>query len=382
MTPAARYQVAAEILDQVAAGASAEQALTRWARASRYAGSKDRAAIRDHVFDALRMWRSAAAAGGGETGRARILGLLRLQGVDPAEVFTGTGYAPPTLTPEEAAPRDVPEADARDLPDWLWPVFRDALGEKAGPVAQSLRSRAPVSLRANLLKTDRAGAARALAAEGIETRPNPRAETALTVTGNPRRVAGSAAYRDGLVELQDAASQAAVAALPLAPGMRVLDYCAGGGGKALAMAARTGDAVEAHDAAPERMRDLPARAQRAGADIRPVTRPEPPYDLVLCDAPCSGSGTWRRAPEAKWRLDPQRLEALLATQGAILNAAAALLAPGGVLAYATCSVLTPENDAQIDAFLERHPDFAAGDKRLMLPDDDGDGFFHALLTRV
>ena len=383
MTPGARVQVAIGILDQIAAGMAAEQALTRWARGARFAGSKDRAAIRDHVFDVLRMWRSTAAAGGAETGRGRMLGLLRLTGQDPAAFFTGTGYAPTALTPDEAAAAaPVPDAAARDLPEWLWARFSAALGPDAAPVAEALRHRAPVTLRVNLLKTDRDGAARALAEAGIATRPNPRADTALTVTEHPRRVAQSRAFQEGLVELQDAASQAAIADLPLRPGLRVLDYCAGGGGKALAMAARLGGPVSAHDAAPERMRDIPARAARAGADIRIETAPRGPYDLILCDVPCSGSGTWRRAPEAKWRLTEAGLADLCATQRTILDAAVGLLAPNGTLVYATCSVLDEENADQISWFLEKNQGFGMADMKSALPDPHGDGFFHAVLTRV
>ncbi|QFT47122.1 Ribosomal RNA small subunit methyltransferase B [Roseivivax sp. THAF40] len=382
MTPAARIQVAADILDRVADGEAVEQALTRWARNARFAGSKDRAAIRDHVFDALRMWRSTAAAGGGDSGRARMIGLLRLQDQDPSALFTGEGYAPEPLSAEEAETQDPSPDDLRDLPDWLWPVFTESLGEDAPRVAEALRHRAPVSLRVNTLKSDRATVATELADEGIETRHNPRADTALTVLSNPRRVAQSQAYQSGKVELQDAASQAAVADLPLAPGMRVLDYCAGGGGKALAMAARLGTRVEAHDAAPARMRDLPARAARADADIAITARPDGPYDLILCDVPCSGAGTWRRAPEAKWRLTPERLSDLAETQRTIMDAAAALLAPNGTLAYATCSVLAPENEAQVDTFLKRHKGFRRALQWRMLPDTDGDGFFFALLTRA
>lgn len=381
MTPAARIQVAADLLDRIAAGEAAEQALTRWARGARFAGSKDRAAIRDHVFDALRMWRSSAAAGGGTTGRARMLGLLRLQGVDPAAFFTGEGYAPSPLTPEEQTPRTPDDAELRDLPDWLWPIFTDSLGAQAEAVAEALRHRAPVSLRVNTRKAEPEAAARALAAEGIETRPNPRAPTALTVTENPRRVSQSAAYRDGLVELQDAASQAAVAALPLGPGMRVLDYCAGGGGKALAMAARLGGPVVAHDAAPQRMRDLPARAARAEADIRIVAQVSGIFDLVFCDVPCSGSGTWRRTPEAKWRLTAEDLQDLTALQAQILDEAARHVAPGGYLAYATCSILEPENERRVSEFLERNQNFERVSSWRHLPDDDEDGFFFALLTR-
>ncbi|SLN27445.1 Ribosomal RNA small subunit methyltransferase B [Roseivivax jejudonensis] len=384
MTPDARVQTAAEILDRIAAGEVAERALTTWARGARFAGSKDRAAVRDHVFDALRRWRSASAAGGGASGRHIMLGLLRLDDADPDTLFTGTRHGPAPLTEEERSGGAGPEGhDLWDLPDWLCARLDAAYGAEAEAVATALRVRAPVTLRVNTLKADVTSAVRALADEGIETAPNPLAPCALTVTANARRVAQCTAYGDGRVELQDAASQAVVDLLPLAPGARVLDLCAGGGGKALAIAARLGGGpVEAWDADPGRMRDLPPRANRAGADIRILRAPQDAYDLVLTDVPCSGSGAWRRTPEEKWRLSPERLVQLQAIQDGILDRAADLLAPGGTLAYATCSILPNENDARIDAFLDRRPGWRSVLRRQFLPGPDGDGFFTAHLMHA
>ena len=202
----------------------------------------------------------------------------------------------------------------------------------------------------------------------------------------PRRLRNSAAFRDGLVELQDAASQAVVEALPLAPGQRVLDYCAGGGGKTLAIGAGAEVTLFAHDAAPRRMRDLPERAARAGLSVTLLEGPElaraAPFDLVLCDVPCSGSGAWRRAPEGKWRLTEAALEAVIETQAEILDRAAGLVAPGGILAYATCSMLTRENGGQIEAFLARHPDWRCTWQRSWPVTGGADGFFSAQLTRA
>jgi 16S rRNA (cytosine967-C5)-methyltransferase len=179
--------------------------------------------------------------------------------------------------------------------------------------------------------------------------------------------------------LQDAASQRAVLALPLAEGDRVLDYCAGGGGKTLAMGARAGLRLVAHDADPGRMADLPARAARAGLRVRLAATDElpglGPFDLVLVDAPCSGSGTWRRAPEAKWRLTPEALAALTRRQDAILAAAAALVRPGGHLAYATCSVLSEENGDRIAAFCAGHPGWQVAGGLELLPGPLQDGFY-------
>ncbi|GHD99675.1 SAM-dependent methlyltransferase [Defluviimonas sp. 20V17] len=389
MTPAARLSAAMDVLDRVAAGGNAEQALTQWARASRFAGSGDRAAVRDLVFTALRRRHSHAALGGGESGRALILGALREAGTDPAALFTGEAHAPAPLSAQETAHLARPVAlegtVALDCPDWLAPQLQASLGADFAPVMQALRDRAPVYLRVNTARGDRAAAQASLAAEGIATRPAPLAETALEVTGNERRIRNAQAYRDGLVELQDAASQALVAALPVRPGQRVLDYCAGGGGKVLALAARARQQLFAHDADPGRMRDLPARAARAGTEVQLLTGPEAaargPYDLVLLDVPCSGSGAWRRAPEAKWRLTPERLRDLQEIQSEVLDKTMSYVAPGGCLAYATCSVIEAENGARIKAFLAAHPDWRCSFQRRFTPLEGGDGFYLALLTR-
>lgn len=388
MTPGARVQAAIEILDEILEGKPAEQALTTWARRSRFAGSKDRAAIRDHVFDALRARRSLAALGGAATGRGLMIGLVRAQSGDVDALFSGAGHAPEPVTEvERAAARDpAPGAEAADIPDWLWPRFQAALGARAEEAGRIMQTRAPLHLRANLLRTDRAGAIAALAADGITAAAHPACETALEVTEGARQVARSQAYLDGLVELQDAASQAIVARLPLRPGARVLDYCAGGGGKSLALAARMQGEVLAHDAAPQRMRDLPERAARAGAKVRLLATEgldrEAPFDLVLTDVPCSGSGSWRRAPDGKWALSPERLADLGRIQRAILQRAAELVAADGVLAYATCSMLHDENGDVVADFLAEHTDWRLSKQEHWTVLDGTDGFFLAVLTRV
>ena len=385
MTPGARVAAAIEILDTVNDGMAAEQALTRWARQSRFAGSKDRAAIRDHVFDGLRCRRSAAHAGGGESGRALMLGLFRLQNIDPDSLFDGVGHAPSPLTPSERTqPADAQPEEARwDLPDWLIPLFKESLSEKAFPTAQALRERAPVTLRVNLSKCTPQDAAERLRDEGVETRPNALCETALTVTEGARKLRNSQTYLDGLVELQDASSQAATATVPQA--RRVLDYCAGGGGKALALAARSDTQVFAHDIDPKRMRDMPERARRAGVDIPLLSTPDlkgkAPFDVVFCDAPCSGSGAWRRAPEGKWSLTQSRLAELTTIQDQILDLAATYVSEGGTLVYATCSVLEVENEDRVRAFEERS-DWRCSFSRRYDVSPEGDGFFVAHLTRV
>ncbi|MGI1661656.1 RsmB/NOP family class I SAM-dependent RNA methyltransferase [Palleronia sp. KMU-117] len=391
MTPAARIAAAIGLLDLWLGGEPAERALTNWARANRFAGSSDRAAIRDHVFDAIRCRRSFAALGGAETGRGLMLGALRAAGADPAGVFTGAGFAPAPLASDEVASGRPWEAlsplERLDCPDWLAPPLEDSLGDDFAAVMAALRSRAPVFLRVNLGRADRDAAVRALATEGITARPHPLAATALEVTEGARRIRGARAYVDGLVELQDAASQAVVEALGPAPtgAARTLDYCAGGGGKTLALAAAGWGPVFAHDADPGRMRDLPERAARAGVQVGVIApgrvAPQGPFDLVLCDVPCSGSGAWRRQPEAKWALTPEALGRLCRVQSDILDAAAGLVAPGGRLAYATCSMLRAENEDQAAAFLARSPGWRLLAQRRWSPLEGGDGFGLSIFAR-
>ena len=391
MTPAARVAAAIEIADSILAGQATEAALIDWARRHRFAGAKDRAAIRDLVFEARRRWRSAAARGGAETGRAILIGsLAQGQGQAALEpLFDGHGYGPAPLTPDERtvlrSPPAMPEAVRADLPDWLWAqLVQDHGSSAAADLAETLRNRAPVFVRVNLARRGRAEAARQLQAEGIAARPAPASPSALEVTEGARLLHRSAAYLDGVVELQDAQSQAVVDALGVGPGMRVLDYCAGGGGKALAMAA-CGAQVTAHDVSAARMGDISVRAARAGVQIACIAPPHRParagFDLVLCDAPCSGSGAWRRSPDGKWALTPEALSALARTQADVLAEAIGHVAPGGRLAYVTCSILRAENDAAVSAFVTGHSGWEVTQHRSWWPGPEGDGFFLAMLQK-
>ncbi|MET4126905.1 RsmB/NOP family class I SAM-dependent RNA methyltransferase [Roseovarius sp. MBR-6] len=384
MTPGARVSAAIEVLDSILSGAPAERALTNWARSARYAGSGDRAAVRDHVFDALRCLRSFAALGGGKDGRALMLGSFRAQNIDPEMFFTGDGHAPAPLTAEERqGGRPPTEAEARDLPDWLWPHFEGALGPDATAAAEALRHRAPITLRVNARRITRAAAQAGLAGDGVVTRPVDNINFGLHVTEGFRKISQSLLYRDGLVEFQDASSQAAMEAISLPQGARVLDYCAGGGGKVLALAARLDATWFAHDAAPQRMADLPARAERAGISVQLCETSDlaaaGPFDAILCDVPCSGSGTWRRAPEAKWTLTPERLYELVGLQADILAQATSLLAPSGVLIYTTCSVFMEENEHVIERFSSGDAAFGIREMRRWPISGLGDGFFLAHL---
>ncbi|MEM8851739.1 MAG: RsmB/NOP family class I SAM-dependent RNA methyltransferase [Pseudomonadota bacterium] len=390
MTPGARVQAAIEILQAIIDGAAAERELTAWARRARYAGSKDRAAVRDHVYDTLRRLRSSAWRGGlGEVDGladihdpARLVaGMLLDRGQDLAALFTGAGHAPSPidLPPDPGA---MPDRVAADLPDWVFDRLKAEYGRRATGLAAALRDRAPVILRANLRRITRPALISELGEHGIGANPHPISPTAVEVDGAPRGLTGLAAFCAGAFELQDAGSQAMADRLP-DDGDRVLDLCAGGGGKALALAARGARHILAHDAAPRRLRDLPERAARAGAAIKIIEVPEAgaPFDGVIADVPCSGTGSWRRAPEARWRLSEGDLSALIETQRSILSRAISLTRPGGWIAYMTCSLLQAENMAQIEDCL-RDGGVTLDFTWSCTPFDGCDGFYLGLLRRL
>ena len=389
MTPGARLSAAIELLDAALAGEPAERELTRWARASRFAGSKDRAAVRDLVYDGLRRRRSLGWLGGADSGRAILLAHAAADGADLDALFTGEGFDPAPITDAERAalardPAAAPEAVRLDYPDFLHDELAASLGSGFGPVLVAMQARAPVDLRVNTLKTNPDAATVVLARDGVQVARHPLAATALRVLDNPRLVAASRAYTSGMVELQDASSQVVAEIAAARPGTTVLDYCAGGGGKTLALAAamQGRGRLLAWDANPRRMADLPERARRAGAAVRILSDAElaglkPVCDLVLVDAPCSGTGAWRRKPEGKWRLTPEALAGYPPLQDAILDAASARVKPGGRLVYATCSLLARENEERAAAFAARHPDWRPDGQRRLSPLDGGDGFFVA-----
>ena len=387
MTPAARYAAAIEILDRAMAGLSAERELTSWSRSNRFAGSKDRAAIRDIVFDGLRNLRSFAHISGRSGARGVLVGRLLNAGEDVSSVFNGEGYGPLPLSDEEcvvvAKPKgEMPRAVGLDVPDWLEPYF-DGDDDYA-----RLKMRAPIDLRVNLRKSNLTKAARALALDGIETDPVDVASTALRVRGETRKIPQTTLYKNGDVELQDAGSQALIEALGMPQTGRVLDYCAGGGGKTLAMTARAGNSVQfsAYDIDQDRLRGLRERAQRADIRVKllkgdPV-KDKHKYDLIVLDVPCSGSGAWRRSPDAKWKLDANRLAALVDTQAEILSRCSELLSEDGTLAYMTCSLFKTENEDQIETFLARNPQWALQTQRNFRLADGSDGFFLSTLRKL
>ncbi len=385
MHPAARIASAIEILEEIETRRRpAADALKDWGLAHRFAGSKDRSAIASLVFDALRRRASARWMMKTETPRGEMIGALHLARLMPAEEidaqFSGSGHAPAPL--DEAERRNLEAADLGgapdwvlgDFPEWLAPHLARAFGDKAGEEGRALAARAPLDLRVNGLKASRAD----MLAELAHLAPVACDHAPLGIRiaqgagGRAPALAAEPAYVRGLVEIQDEGSQIAARLARAAPGEQVLDLCAGGGGKTLAMAGDMDNRgqIYATDSDGRRLTPIFARLERAGVRNVQVRAPRGPHadpvadlagacDLVLVDAPCTGVGTWRRNPDAKWRMRPGALEQRIKAQTEILLRAATYLKPGGRLAYVTCSLLCEENEDRVTEFLGRHPDFSA-----------------------
>ena len=385
--PAARVQAAIEILDEILeSDCAAETIVTRWSRRSRFAGVKDRAVVRDHIYDALRNLRSYAVQGGGMRGRAIMIGALLSQDSDLNSIFNGQGYAPAELKPEEIGP--FPEAslqESLDIPDWLWPIWSRDLGDQANETAETLKHRASVFLRVNLIKSSVENAIEMLDKDGIKAIAHETVPTALLVLENARRISNSDSFLEGLVELQDASSQMSICNLPSNMEGDILDFCAGGGGKSLALSAWLKRKVVAHDAVPLRMKDLPNRAARAGLHVECRSEDEltkEGFGLVFCDVPCSGSGAWRRDPWGKRVLTEDTFETIVQTQAQILSKASGYVKSGGILAYATCSVLKTENVLQIERFVADHPTWERLESKQIMVSEGGDGFFYSYMRKA
>ena len=397
MRDGGKVQAAIEVLrDVLERRTPVKEAVRDWGKKSRFAGARDRAWISGLVVDALRRKNSIEFAMEATGPRVLALGALKHAwgwDVRKIEEALKDEHAPPPLQGKERenllmAPNPVaPPHVQGDFPEWLTPNMLRAFGQDAVPEGMAMAARAPIDLRVNTLKSDPEKAGRAL--EGVKAKAMPELVNGFRIPAADSVERGESveaipAYSKGWVEVQDMGSQIAAAASCAAPGEQVLDYCAGGGGKTLALAAAMqGEGrLMAWDANPRRMADLPERARRAGATVRILTDAEraalrPICDLVLVDAPCSGTGAWRRKPDSKWRLTVPLLASFPPLQDGILDAAAAKVRPGGALVYATCSLLLRENEARARAFLERHPGWTPESARRLSPLDGGDGFFFA-----
>jgi 16S rRNA (cytosine967-C5)-methyltransferase len=384
MTPNARIASAILIIDSIIAGDPAEKVLTNWARKSRFAGSSDRSAVRDIVYDCLRSLNSFGTLGGNKTGRGVIIGYLLFSNKEPNLFFNGIGYGPSELTPSELSHIDLTQSESSplevlDFPDCLLDELKDSLGESFYSVNKTLKQRAPFYIRVNLSKATLDEVQLILRDEGIETELDDTCVTALKVLSNPRKVKQSDAYKTGLLDIQDLNSQISCRTIPVKNGWKLLDFCAGGGGKSLALSDRFSGTIDAYDKDFLRMKDIPVRSDRAGVtinllsndDIRTVSS----YDLVICDVPCTGSGAWRRNPDAKWTLTTDNYEALKKTQQEIFDDASKLVSGNGVLVYMTCSLLKAENSDQVEAFLLRNSDWEVVFQESFPLSNSGDGFF-------
>lgn len=431
MTPAARLAAAIELLDAIEAApqAPADAVANGWFRARRFIGGGDRRWISDLAWNVLRQrlrldWHLARSP---NTGRTRAIAWLLLGEHATADavagLFSGARYGPAPLDEAErrllkqladgtlADPR-MDEATRLNLPGFVLEPLRTRFGEALEAEAAAMDAPASLDLRANLLKGDRAAARAALAAEGHAAEPTPFSPWGLRLGGRAP-VTGTNAFRDGVVEIQDEGSQLIAWLADAQPGLQVLDFCAGAGGKTLAMAAtmRNSGRLIAADVSAQRLEAAVRRLRRAGVHnverraIAPgekwLKRAAKKFDRVLVDAPCTGTGTWRRNPDARFRLSRETLSELLTKQREILASAARLVKTGGRLVYATCSLLPEENEHQVDAFLAAHGDFTlmpladawaalasattppcAGPYLSLSPATHGtDGFFAAILAR-
>jgi len=383
MTPAARLSAAIEVMATIETQRiPAAQALKDWGTSHRFAGSGDRAAIAGLVWDVLRRRASSAWIMDADTPRARVLGMLRLErGLDVAAVeklCDGSRFAPQPLTETERAAlssrslQHAPAPVAGDYPEWLDPYLADVFGDDRVAEASAMASRAPLDLRVNTLKGRREKVLAALSHLGAVPTPWSPLGLRIQLAADARNVGVHAeeAFIKGLVEVQDEGSQLAALFSAAKPGEQVIDLCAGAGGKTLALAAmmQGKGRLIATDSDKRQLAPIHERLSRAGvhnAEVRTPRGSDDPLsdirasaDLVLIDAPCSGTGTWRRNPDAKWRMRPGALDIRLKDQVEVLERAAVMVKPGGRIAYITCSVLAPENSDQVRAFLVRHPAFA------------------------
>ena len=390
MTPSARLQAAIDILEALdGTTAPADRTIKEWFAARRFAGSGDRRAISERVFRVLRHRASLAWRMKSESPRALVTAALLADGENPESLFTG-GYGPALLTTEEqaiiAAPLAPPPSWVTgEYPEWLEGELIRRFGDTLMDEMAAFAERAPVDLRVNALKARRDDVLAALRQDGFDAEAI--GSHGIRCPSGTRNLDKHALFLSGAFEIQDLAAQTSVERADARPGMRVLDLGAGAGGKSLGLAAAMENKGEivACDTRGAALVELEKRAARAGVHIiRPHLLGRPPagpFDLVFLDAPCSGSGTWRRQPELKWRLTPDRLSELTGLQDRLLDQAAGLT--GTVLVYATCSILPRENQDRVAAFLAKNPGFRRrGPDFEASPAGGGmDGFYAAFLTR-
>ncbi len=423
-----RLSAAIEVLDDIfTRHNSAAAALHEWGRAHRFAGSGDRSAIGNLVYDALRQKPKLAAQMGNDSSRSLVLAVAKTSwdlGVDEVAQAAAEKFGPGALSDDEHMALQTPLAEGQhywvqgNFPQWLAPSFKKLFGDKAAEQGEALSRRAPVDLRVNTLKTTRGELLAEFAKHGAVEGPlSPHSVRIPAPEGQKRspNVEIEAAHGKGWFEVQDSASQIVSLLAGAKPGDEVVDLCAGAGGKTLAMAAGMNNegTVHAYDRDKRRLRPIFERIARSGAEnveVIPADQPEQlealngKADIVFLDAPCSGTGSWRRKPDAKWRLKEATLAQRIKDQKAVLESGAKMVKPGGRLIYVTCSVLPQENTEQVDQFLAQWENFslvpysavwkeaigteppisADGEKSTLLltpASHDTDGFFIAIMKR-
>jgi 16S rRNA (cytosine967-C5)-methyltransferase len=426
MTPAARIQASIEILEKVAASERIpmDGIVGDYMRSRRYIGSKDRADIASRTYNLIRAYARlgwwVAHAKGDDTPRSNVMAFLILQDKADLErlriLFDGSQYGPPALGDADIAFAEKLFGQALDHPDMPADVraecppqyaakLQEYFGDKFTEEMDAMRKSAPLDLRVNMFLSDREKALESLKKDGrIVTDPTPFSPWGLRARGKAH-ISRSKAFVKGWVEIQDEGSQLIALVCGAEPGMQVLDYCAGGGGKTLALAAamkRKGRIV-AMDTDEKRLAKGKERFKKAQVsdiiEVRPLSdekqrkwlkRQKDKFDIVLLDVPCSGTGTWRRNPDMRWKTYGPTLETMIATQADILEKASDAVKPGGKLVYATCSLLPEENEKQVEKFLEKHPEFEVQppDEKLGNPymrltplRHNTDGFFAAVMVK-
>jgi 16S rRNA (cytosine967-C5)-methyltransferase len=414
MTPAARIQAAIELMAEILATPKpADGMVSAYFRTRRFIGSKDRQAINNRLWRVMREYHRLKwwieKSGGAADARGFVIADLAFEeklGVSAMDdAFSGGKYAPEPMTREErtlAAALQGKELESPDMPlqaraecpDWAFEALQKALGADFEKEMRAMQPAAPLDLRVNTLKTSRKDVLDQLREDGFDAHEGKVSPLCVRVLGRPQ-IAQHFLFQEGFVEIQDQGSQMVAVLADAKPGEQVADFCAGAGGKTLAMGASMDNKgrIVALDVMGGRLNRAKERFRRAGLhniETRElsgegdkfVKRHVGHFDLVLVDAPCSGTGTWRRDPDKRWRQLGPTLAALVPLQKEILENAHRIVKPGGRLVYATCSLLPEENDTQIEEFLKAHPEFTLKqDMHLSPAKDDTDGFFAAVMVR-
>lgn len=397
MKPAAQIQAAIELLELIEdTQFPADRLMAQYFRDHRYIGSKDKAAISEWLYIALRrkatlVWLAEQLELAPGPRATLMVAVAHSENVVVNEMFNGEQYAPSKLSHSEKTAlatldsiklEDAPDWVRLNIPEWLAPKLLRSIGDDFESEMMALQDRAATDIRVNTLKVTRAELVKELESQGFEPTPTPVSSKGLRFS---KRVSlfNQNSFKKGWFEVQDEGSQLLAAVCDVKPGMKVVDFCAGAGGKTLALAAMMENkgVLHACDVHSKRLDNLGKRTKRAGVHNvqshllsserdKWVKRNVGKMDIVLIDAPCTGTGTWRRSPDAKWNLQEEDLQNLVTLQNEILESASRLLKPGGKLYYATCSMLEDENEQQIELFLSENKNFSAGKINNIEKNDD------------